>query len=187
MAVSDEILGFFKKIGPWVTAAATSNVPALIGMAAQIVGGVLGKEVKPEADAIAAAVSGATPDQLLALKQADNDFMAKMQTLGYQHEEEMYKTEAADRASARDREKNVRDLMPKIMATAVIAATFILEGYFAYAVFHHQSFSSDGAIIIGRILGTLDTAAGMVLAYYFGSSAGSAEKTRLMADASAQK
>jgi hypothetical protein len=34
----------------------------------------------------------------------------------------------------------------------------------------------DG-VVLGRILGTLDSALMLVLGYYFGSSAGSAEKT----------
>ena len=183
MAASEEILGFFKKIGPWLTAASTGNIPALVTMAAQTVGGVLGKEVKPDVDSIAAAVSGATPEQLLALKQADNDFASKMQALGFQHEEEMYKTEVEDRESARDREKTVRDSTPKIISIIVLISTFVLEACFAWAVFHGKTFSSDGAIIIGRILGTLDIVVVIVLAYYLGSSAGSAEKTRLLAQA----
>jgi len=37
-------------------------------------------------------------------------------------------------------------------------------------------------IIVGRVLGTLDAAAMLVLSYHYGSSAGSARKSELMAN-----
>ncbi len=36
-------------------------------------------------------------------------------------------------------------------------------------------------VIVGRVLGTLDAAAMLVLSYHYGSSAGSARKSELMA------
>ena len=40
-------------------------------------------------------------------------------------------------------------------------------------------------IIVGRVLGTLDAAAMLVLSYHYGSSAGSARKSELMAQGKA--
>ena len=85
------MLDFLKKALPWIGAAATGNVPALITMAAKTVGDIIGQDVAPEADAIASAVAGASPEQIAQMRQADNDFKLKMQALGFQHVEEMAK------------------------------------------------------------------------------------------------
>src|SRR3990170_3386595 len=76
---------------PWIGAATTGGVPALLGMAAKTIGGALGYEVKPDKGAIEEAVNGATPDELLALRQADNEFKVKMQSMGFEHEEDLAK------------------------------------------------------------------------------------------------
>ena len=53
-----DVLGFLKKAAPWITAAATSNVPALVGMAAKTIAGITGGKVGNSVDSIAEAVSG---------------------------------------------------------------------------------------------------------------------------------
>jgi len=179
MADLSDILGVLKKIAPWITAAATGNVPGLVTMAAQAVTGVVGKEVKPDVDSITAAIAGATPEQLQAMKQADNEFALKVQALGFQHEEEMYKTEVEDRVSARDREKALRDKTPQILAYIIIGSTVVMEGIFAYLVFTGHTFTPDGAIVIGRIMGTMDGMALTAVAYFLGSSLSSAKKDEI--------
>ena len=74
---------FLKQVLPWIGAAATGNVPMLVSMAAGELSSALGVNVNPEAEAIRQAFQGATPEQLQAVKQADQDFALKMQALGY--------------------------------------------------------------------------------------------------------
>ena len=74
---------FLKKVLPYIGAAATGGIPALIGMAAKTVGEVLGAEVGASPDAITQAVLGATPEQMLLLKKAEQDFTLQMQAMGF--------------------------------------------------------------------------------------------------------
>jgi len=64
-----------------------------------------------------------------------------------------------------------------ILAFVVVAMTIAAEGY----VLMYGAKTVD-PVVLGRILGTLDSALILVLCYYFGSSAGSSEKSRLMAE-----
>lgn len=115
-----------------------------------------------------AALLSATPDQLLALKQADQTFTVKMKELGIDEQKLIYD----DVANARAREISVKDLTPRILAYVVITLVFLAEG--SLLIFG-QPKSMDG-VVLGRIMGTLDAALMLVLSYYFGSSIGSHDK-----------
>jgi len=162
---------FIKKALPWIGAAATGNVPALVAMAASQLSQSFGTDIAPTADAIVKAVQGATPEQLLSMKQADNDFAIKMQAMGFAHLEELQQVAATDRADARNREIKTGDSRtPQILAALVLVGWLTVQGYLLTHVI-------DGSMreLIARVLGTLDSALTLVLSYYFGSSAGSAE------------
>lgn len=160
---------FIKKALPWIGAAATGNVPALVGMAATAIGDVIGLPVEPNQRAIEAAVTTASPDQLMAMKQADADFAYKMQALGFGHVEELERVAAGDRASARGREISTGDSWtPRLLAVLVVAGYAFVQWY----VLGHVVAPEMRDIVL-RSLGTIDMALGLVLGYYFGSSAGS--------------
>lgn len=114
-------------------------------------------------------LQSATPDQIIALQKAEQDFKAQMKSLGVQEEQLQYQ----DTANARAREISVRDRTPAILAGAVVLMTFALEG--SLLMGWHQPAQVSGEIL-GRILGTLDSATLLVLSYYFGSSAGARTK-----------
>lgn len=173
-----------KKAFPFLSIAA-SMVPGG-NIAATALGQILKLKDGATLNDAGAALINATPEQRLLLEQEENRHQETMRQMGIASAEQFEQIAAADRASAREREKVVKDRTPKILAAVVIAATIFVESYCAWAVFHHQSFDESGAIIIGRILGMLDTSVGLVLAYYFGSSSGSAAKTELLAQQSQQ-
>jgi len=114
------------------------------------------------------ALLNATPDQLLALKSAEQAFQVRMKELGIQEEQLVY----TDIANARAREIAVKDWTPRIIAYLVIVLVLVAEGSMFFA---GQPKGVDG-VVLGRILGTLDSALMLVLGYYFGSSAGSSNK-----------
>ena len=168
---------FIKKALPWIGAAATGNVPALVAMAASQLSQSFGTDIAPTADAIVKAVQGATPEQLLAMKQADNDFATKMQAMGFAHLEELQQVAATDRADARNREIKTGDSRtPQILAALVLVGWLTVQGYLLTHVI-----DASMRELIARVLGTLDSALTLVLSYYFGSSAGSAEKNQIIA------
>jgi hypothetical protein len=171
-----EVMNFVKKVLPWIGSAVASAVPGPIGMAAKIVSGAVGKTVAADPQAIAEAVSGATPDQLLQLKQADNAFAEQMQQIGFAHADELEKIAADDRANARARQVAVRDLTPTVLAFGVTI------GFFAtlWFVFGH-GVAAEARDMANIMVGTLGTAWVGVITYYFGSSAGSDRKTEILA------
>ena len=142
-------------------------------LAATVISKVLGTDPGDSKGAETALLT-ATPDQLLALKKAENDFTVQMKTLEIGEE----KLSFDDTASARQREEIVKDNTPRIIAYLVILLVLIAEGSMFFV---GQPKGMDG-VVLGRILGTLDSALMLVLGYYFGSSAGSAKKDSTISD-----
>lgn len=125
--------------------------------------------------ALEAAVQGASPDQLLALKKADQDFAVQMQKLGFENIEALEAIAAGDRANARDREVKTKDWTPKALAVAITLGFFAL----LFFLLGHEP-PAGSRDVLNIMLGSLGSAWIGVVTYYFGSSAGSARKTELM-------
>ena len=169
---------FVTKVAPFI---GTALGGPLGGAAASALAGALGGDPGKTTDQqLAALVQNVTPEQLLALKNAENDFSLKMQALGFQHESDLVETSAKDRADARARETTVKDWTPRILAYGVVLAWVGINGFLLKHAMSGSSLPPDMATIIMRVLGTLDAALTFVLGYYFGSSAGSARKDELL-------
>jgi nitrate reductase NapE component len=130
---------------------------------------LLGKNDADEAE-IAAALQGATPETLLALKAADQEFAVRMKELDI----DVYRIDAGDRDSARKREAVVGGAIVPTLAVAVIGGFFAMmfAVLFGYAVAE--------STLAGTLIGYASAKAEQVIAYYFGSSAGSKQKTEAM-------
>ena len=104
------------------------------------------------------------PEQAAALeqkiRQAVMDYQLQTQQLVMQ-----------DRNSARQREMAVKDKTPAVIAYAVL----FIFGLANWYVFTH-TLPAGNETLISRVLGTMDMAVGLILGYYYGSSAGSAAK-----------
>ena len=164
----EALLNLVKTVAPSL---ATAVGGPLAGMATRAISdALLGKPDGTEDELIDAA-SKASPDQLLALKKAEQDFAVRMREL----EIDLQRIDAADRNSAREREVKTGDLTPKALAGAVTLGFFGVLGYMiAYGL------PSQGGEALLVMLGTLGTAWGGIVSYYFGSSAGSKEKSEAM-------
>jgi hypothetical protein len=114
------------------------------------------------------ALANATPDQLLALKKADQDFSVQMETLGIAKE----KLAFDDTANARAREVSVKDSTPHILAYTITAGFFITLGFLVF-----KGKPETGGDVMLVLMGALGTAWTGIIQYYFGSSAGSADKS----------
>lgn len=161
----DAILNLVRTVAPSLASAVGGP---LAGMAVRTISeALLGKPDGTE-DELAQAAAKATPEQLLALKKAEQDFAVKMRELDI----DLERIANEDRGSARDREVKTRDWTPRLLAG------LITLGYFG-ALFYMlrnglpQHGGSEAMLVM---LGTLGTAWGGVVAYYFGSSAGSKAK-----------
>lgn len=163
------IAGIIRTVAPSI---ATAIGGPLAGMAVrELSNAVLGK---PDAtqDEIVAAVQGATPEQLAALKKIDADFQIRMKELGI----DLERIAASDRASARDMQAKVNDWLPRSLAVLV---TFGFFGVLSWMMLYGMPSSGSEALLL--MLGALQSAWTAIIAFYYGSSAGSAAKTDMLA------
>jgi hypothetical protein len=151
---------------------ATAFGGPLAGVAASFVADKLGLSEKT-AEAVQAAITGATPEQFAQLRQIDADLQKFFVSQGIKLEE----IASADRANARDREAKTGDtLTPRLLALGVTVGFF---GVLGYLMASGKPASGGDALLV--MLGALGGAWASIVAYYFGSSAGSAEKSALLA------
>lgn len=175
-----------KRALPWIGAAATSNVPALITLAAQTVGEVLGVDVPATGDDITTAVANATPEQLVALRSREMDFKERMQALGFQQEREMRafdveetKALIADATSARGTfgtNENVFTLGCIILGVFGGLMALVLTGCFFLMTGRVTVDSGTLAVcagLIGTVVGYVAANAQQVVSFFYGSSKGS--------------
>lgn len=156
---------------------ATAFGGPLAGMAAQFFASKLGL---PEGtvEAVKNAIGGATPETLLEMKKIDADLQKHMADLSI----DLEKVAAADRDSARQRETRTGDsLTPRILA-GIIVGSFL---YMVYLVLSgHVAGLKDPTVAatIGTLIGYVSAKADQIVSYYFGSTASSREKNKLLAD-----
>lgn len=122
--------------------------------------------------AIEQSLLSATPDQILALKKAENDFQVQMKELGISEEKLVYD----DIANARSREVAVKDTTPRNLAYLIIGFTGVciaatLAGW-----------TKVDSALAGTLIGYLVAECRSTLTYYFGSSQGSRDKDAALAE-----
>lgn len=151
---------------------ATALGGPLAGVAVNFIADKLGLEEKT-VDAVKAAISGATPEQLVSMKQIDADLAKYFAGLDIRLEE----IASADRVSARDREAKTGDSWtPRLLAFFITSGFFGVLGYLL--VCGKPQTGGDALLVM---LGSLGTAWAGVTNYYYGSTKGSADKTALLA------
>ena len=147
------------------------------------VGNVLGKVVTTKGDKM----------QLdNEIKKADMDFQVEMQKLSVEERQAAYQ----DMSSARTREETLSQsatattLGKNISSYLAIAATVLCFAMFFILVFMPKLISAQDnqyKDIVIYILGVLSALLTQVYSYYFGSSTGSADKSRTLAQQLQQK
>jgi hypothetical protein len=165
-----------KKLAP--TAAALLGGP-FGGLASAAVTAALGlnnADGSPPADPLQAIQTalgnGLNGEQILALKQAEIDLKKHLDDNGIQLEQ----IATTDRDSARNREIQVKDNTPKVLAYSVTIGFFGTLLALLYGVIPT---SVHDVLLV--MIGSLGTAWTGIIAYYFGSSAGSKAKTEILA------
>jgi hypothetical protein len=164
-------------IAPWIASAIGGP---LGGMAVGAVADALGLSDKTESS-IKAALSGVTPEQMLALKTADQAFSLQMQALGFKQVSDMEALAAGDRKDARAMQLGNKSRIPAILSTIVTVGYFgVLLGMMT-----GKLTTGDNAAML-LMLGSLSTGWGVVMAFWFGTTSDSGRKTELLAQAPAK-
>jgi hypothetical protein len=165
-------MDWLKQIAPTI---ATALGGPLAGMAVSAISKAVGVEPDQVQDMIAN--NKLSAEQIAQVKIAEIELQKQAQELGLN----FAKLEVEDRKSAREMQATTRSMMPPILAGAVTV------GFFSIMVlmFFNKVDSNNPAILM--MLGSLGTAWTGIIAYYFGSSAGSQAKTDLLSKAPAIK
>jgi hypothetical protein len=132
---------------------------------------------------VAAAIAGATPQQLADMRKADQDYAVAMAQAGFKDTETLASLSVQDRTSARDMQVSVRSIMPPVIGSAIIvgslcAAAAILSGKVSYA-------NTTEATMVGTVIGYLFSEAKAVLSFYFGSTRDTEQTNDLLAKSAA--
>lgn len=160
-------------VAPTLGAALGGPVGGVVGTVARsVLKSILGLPDTSGDGEMEKAIATASPETLLALKKAENDFRLRLEELGV----DLEKISKEDRDSARQREATVRDRMPTILglSTVTLVAAFIYGMIFT-------PLESDKLQVAKEILLYLLGVVSGVYTYYFGSSSGSKLKTEMLA------
>ena len=143
-------------VGGVVAGAAVSAISKAIG-------------VESDPDVVKKALLGSlSPEQMTALKKADNEFQIQMRELDV----DLEKVHAADRDSARRLQGRTKSLVVPVLATVITLATLAMFGY-VLTMDAAVELSNGSMLVIGHLSGMFST----VTAFYFGSSKKEADRT----------
>jgi gas vesicle protein len=147
------------------------------GVAASFIADKLGIESKT-VEAVTSVLSSGkmTPEQISQIKLAELDMTKFMAD----HQLKLEQLAVQNVQGARDMFVATNSLTPSILTWIIVAITLIAEG----ALLFSEIPPGADPIIVGRVLGTMDTALVMVLTFWFGSNSGSARTKELLAQAS---
>lgn len=144
------------------------------GAAAAFIADKLGLEAKT-VEAVSEVLNSGkmTPDQIAQIKLAEIEFQKFLK----QNAIDLEKVHAEDRGSARAMLAAVRSKVPAWLSFIVTLGYFgILGGMMTNTL----EIKDSQALLL--MLGSLSTAWGMVMAFWFGTTAGSAQKNELLAN-----
>lgn len=171
-------ISIVKTVAPWI---GTALGGPLGGLAVEAAANALGVSDKT-ADSLKQALAGVTPDQMLALKNADQQFALQMQALGFKQTTDLEAIAAGDRDSARKMQTTVQSRVPALLTCFVVGAftaTLIL-----LLKFDVPTTNRDIVVyMIGQLSGGFTSA----LAFWLGTTRESGRKTELLAQAPAVK
>jgi hypothetical protein len=164
----------------WLKQLAPTIASALGGPLAGMAVSAISKAVGVEPDQVQDMISSnkMTPEQVAGVKLAELELQKQAQELGLN----FAKLEVEDRKSAREMQATTRSIVPPVLAAIV---TFGFFGILGGMLFGKVS-TADNTVLT-MMLGSLGTAWTGIIAYYFGSSAGSQAKTDLLSKAPAVK
>lgn len=163
MKLSDRAKQIISAVAP--TLGATLGGP-LGGLAGNILAKTLGADPS-DSKTVEDAILSQSPEIIANIRLAEIDLEKAAQA----NEIELERVNAGDRANARAREIATGDWTTKILAYTVVGSFCAL----VFAVLFHQVTAES--TIAGAVIGYLSAKAEQVIAYYFGSSAGSKAKT----------
>ena len=165
-------MDWLKQIAPTI---ATAMGGPLAGMAVSAISKAIGVDPDKVGDLISN--NKLSAEQIAQVKIAEIELQKQAQELGLNFE----KLSVEDRKSAREMQATTRSIVPPALAA------IITIGFFSILIMMMIGKVDGNNPTILMMLGSLSTAWTGIVAYYFGSSAGSQAKTDLLSKAPAIK
>ena len=164
-------LDWLKTVAPTVASALGGP---LAGVAVQAIGAALGMSdaTKDKVTEVLES-SNLTGEQIAAIKTAELQLKQHESDNGFKFAE----LEVTDRNGARNREIQTKDSVNKVLAYTIVGSFIAMVGTTLLG------FTKVDSVLAGTLVGYLSAKAEQVLAYYFGSSKSSDNKTELLAKA----
>ena len=149
---------------------ATALGGPVAGMAVKAISTALLGHPDGSEDDINTALATATPDQIAAIKRADNDFKVQMKSLDI----DLIKIAEKDRESARNMQIANKSMLVPSLATIIISAFVVVT------IGTLLGYAKIESAMAGTLIGYLSAKAELVLSFYFGSSADSESKSEMI-------
>jgi hypothetical protein len=172
-------LTVIEKLAPTI---ATCAGGPLIGGAVAELESVFGLTPAPSAsisdrqEAVAAAISGATPEQLAAIRAKDQDYAVAMAQAGFKDTETLASLKVQDTVSARDMQTANKSPVPAWLTFVITCGFFgLLIGLFCAPV------PEASKALIYSATGTLGTVWLVVVHFWFGSTSDTSQVNDLLA------
>jgi hypothetical protein len=163
--------GLVRTIAPTIGTVLSGGNP-LVGMGIKAISSALLGKPDGSEDEVSMALQNASAEDLTKLRVADNTFKVEMKKLGLEGK----KLAFDDADSARKREMAVKDKTPAILAYFL---TVLFGTLLGVLIFGPELKEANKAIIF-TLAGSLGTVWIAAMAYYHGSSRGSAEKNIIL-------
>lgn len=160
-----------RSVAPGIGAALAGPLGAAAG---KLLGtALLGREDATEAE-LATAIGSATPADLIKLKELDLQFQRDMKALGI----DVFRLEVEDRKSAREMFRVT--IWPQLVLSVVYHLVYAVVLFYLFtSPMTDVSEFQKGALTM--LLGGLTTGVATIMAFWFGSTMGSKEKTAALA------
>jgi hypothetical protein len=134
--------------------------------------------VEQRQDTVAAAISTATPEQLAAIRKADQDFQVAMASLGFKDQEALAALRVQDVEGARGMQTSTRSWVPPVLTL------FITLGFFGLvAALMFANVPDANRAIFYSLIGSLGTAWIATIHFWFGDTNSGNDKTAMIAKA----
>jgi hypothetical protein len=158
---------------PIATTLATAVGGPFAGIAIEAIGKAIGMD-EPTVDKVTKVLTGGnlTGEQIAALKAAEQAFILRCKELDI----DLTRLAAEDRKDARAMLIATRARTPALLSWLVILGNF-------FTMFYLMKYGKPTGlddVILGRMLGTIDMAFGLVLSFWLGTSHGSRTKDELL-------
>lgn len=183
----------WKKALPFLGAIATGGVPALLTAAAAAIGDAIGTPVEPTQQGIDAAIKGATPEQLVAIKTVDANLKIRFRELDTEDKRTAAATEQAYLADVGDARKfnanthGVLYLGYGINVLSYLVVLVIMWGCYSVITGTKMAVDPGLAAMVGSVVGAvvqwLMSNAAQANAFFFGSSPSSRQVSTDLAKA----